>query len=163
VAATQRGRAPRQDRPRRSQQHRTQPHELVRLVSRLMLAQAAVTSAIGLACLRRNITWLLIASMVAVAAALLAGLIRSGTHAAWAAAVTCESALTLIGLVRVATVDYLGGTLLAIATLGVLIHPAVGQAFAAAAGRGQPGLRDVVVSEQSRAGNAGGAVGGGAG
>jgi hypothetical protein len=122
-----------------------------------MFAQAAVTSAIGLAYLRRNITWLLFVLMAAVAVALLAGVIRSGTHAAWVAAVTCESTLTLIGLVRVTTGDYLGGTLLAIATLGVLIHPAVGRAFAAAAGRGQPGLR----SEQSLAENAGGAIGGG--
>jgi hypothetical protein len=128
-----------------------------------MMVQAAVTGAIGLAYLRRNITWLLFVLMVAVAVALLAGLIRSGTHAAWVAGVTCESTLTLIGLVRVASVHYVGGTLFAIATLGVLVHPAVGRAFAAAGGRGQPGLRDVVVSEQSLAENAGGAMGGGAG
>ncbi|HEX3491570.1 MAG TPA: hypothetical protein VHU92_19650 [Streptosporangiaceae bacterium] len=128
-----------------------------------MFAQAAVTSAIGLACLRRNITWLLIASMLAVAVALLAGLIRSGAHAAWVTAVTCESTLMLIGLVRVTAGDYLGGTLLAIATLGVLIHPAVGRAFAAAAGRGQPGLGQPGLTEQSLAANAGGAIGGGAG
>ena len=119
-----------------------------------MFAQAAVTSAIGLAYLRRNITWLLFVLMVAVAVALLAGLVRSGTHAAWVAAVTCESTLTLIGLVRVSAAHYLGGTLLAIATLGVLIHPAVGRAFAAAAGRGQPGL-----SEPGLAQNTGGGAG----
>jgi hypothetical protein len=109
---------PRRGRPRASQQYRAQPPELVRLVSRLMFARAAVTCAIGLAYLRRNITWLLFASMVAVAVALLAGLFRSGTHAARVAAVTGESTLTLIGLVRVTTGDYPGGTLLAIATLG---------------------------------------------
>lgn len=50
---------------------------------------------------------------------LLAGLVRSGAHLAWVAAVTCEATLTLIGLVRVATGQYVGGTLLAIATLGL--------------------------------------------
>jgi hypothetical protein len=79
------------------------------------------------------------------------GLVRPGAHAAWVAAVTCEATLTLIGLVRVATGQYVGGTLLAIATLGRLVHPAV------------PGVRDVRVSEQNRAGNARGAIGGGAG
>jgi hypothetical protein len=34
------------------------------------------------------------------------------------AVVTCESTLTLLGLVRVTTGYYLGGTLVAIATLG---------------------------------------------
>jgi hypothetical protein len=67
------------------------------------------------------------------------------------------------GLVRVATGPYVGGTLLAIETLGLLVHPAVGRAFDATAGRGQPGLRDVRVSEQNLAENVGGAIGGGAG
>jgi len=67
------------------------------------------------------------------------------------------------GLVRVATGPYVGGTLLAIATLGLLVHPAVGRAFDATAGRGRPGLRGVRVSEHNLAENAGGAIGGGAG
>ncbi|MGH3410930.1 MAG: hypothetical protein ACRDRJ_51805 [Streptosporangiaceae bacterium] len=78
-------------------------------------------------------------------------------------AVTCEATLTLIGLVRVATGQYVGGTLLAIATPGLLVHPAVGGAFDATAGRDQPGLGDVRVGEQTLAENAGGAIGGGAG
>jgi hypothetical protein len=78
--------------------------------------------------------------MLAVAAGLLAGLVRSGSHAAWVAAVTCEATLTLVGLVRVATGQYAGGSLLAIATLGLLVHPAVGRAFDATAGeRAEPG------------------------
>ena len=91
--------------------------------------------------------------MLAVAAGLLAGLVRSGSHAAWVAAVTCEATLTLVGLVRVATGQYAGGSLLAIATLGLLVHPAAGRAFDATAR----------VSEQSLAENPGGAIGGGAG
>ena len=67
-------------------------------------------------------------------------------------------------LVRVATGQYAGGNLLAIATLGLLVHPAVGRAFDATAGRpagrGQPGAR---VSERGLAENVGGAIGGGAG
>jgi hypothetical protein len=101
--------------------------------------------------------------MLAVAAALLAGLVRSGPHAAWVAAVTCEATLTPVGLVRVATGQYAGGSLLAIATLGLLVHPAIGQALDTTAGRGRPGLREVRVSEQSLAENAGGAIGGGSG
>ena len=78
--------------------------------------------------------------MLAVAAGLLAKLVRSGSHAAWVAAVTCEATLTLVGLVRVATGQYAGGSLLAIATLGLLVHPAVGRAFDATAGqRAEPG------------------------
>jgi hypothetical protein len=46
---------------------------------------------------------------------------------------------------------------------GVLLHPAVGRAFAAMPGRGQPGVRDVRVGEQTLAENTGGAIGGGAG
>ena len=78
--------------------------------------------------------------MLAVAAGLLAKLVRSGSHAAWVAAVTCEATLTLVGLVRVTAGQDAGGSLLAIATLGLLVHPAVGRAFDATAGqRAGPG------------------------
>jgi len=120
---------------------RSQPQALVALVSRLMLAQAAVTATVGLAYLRRNLTWLLFVLMLAVALGLLASLVRSGSHAAWVTAVTGEAVFTLLGLVRVASVQYLGGTLLAMATLGVLVHPAVGRAFATAR-RSESGLAD---------------------
>jgi hypothetical protein len=139
-------------------------HPLVALVHRLLVAQAAATGAIGLAYLRRNVTGLLFVLMLAVALCCLAGLVRSGTHAAWVIAVVFEGAFTLAGLWRVlASAGYLGGLLLAMATLGVLLHPAVGRAFAAIPGRGQPGVRDVRVGEQTLAENTGGAIGGGAG
>jgi hypothetical protein len=71
------------------------------------------------------VTWLLFVPMLAVAAGLLAGLVRSGPHAAWVAAVTCEATLTLVGLVRVATGQYAGGSLLAVATPGLLMGQAL--------------------------------------
>ena len=63
---------------------------------------------------------------------------------------TCEATITLFGLLHVATAQYPGGTLLAMATLGVLVHPAVGRAFEPAAGLDEPG----------RAQNSGRAIGG---
>lgn len=45
---------------------------------------------------------------------------RSGTHAAWAAAVAVESAFLAFGLVRFITSRYVGGTLLAVIAWGVL-------------------------------------------
>jgi hypothetical protein len=131
MKVTRRWRGGRGVRPRR------QP--LVALVSRLVLAQSGATGAIALTYLRRNVTWLLFAAMLTAALCLLAGLVRSGTHAAWVAAVACESAISALGLARVLTgAGYLGGTLLGIGALGVLLHPSTGRAFAPAAGPGQP-------------------------
>jgi hypothetical protein len=135
----------------------------VSLVSRLLLAQAAVTAAIGLAYLRRSMTWLLVILMVTVALCWLAGLVRSGGHAAWLAAVGAEAVLVAAGLAAIMSARYPGGTLLAMATLGVLLHPAVGRAFGPARRGGLATPREVRAGEQSLAGNAGGALGGGPG
>lgn len=113
---------------------RTAPHMAVSLVSRLLLAQAAAGAAIGVSYSRRNTPWLLLTLVIAVAVCGLAALVRSGGHGSWLTAITVESALVAVGLFRFAYVDYLGGTLLAIITLGTLLHPAVSRAFAAIPG-----------------------------
>jgi hypothetical protein len=105
------------------------PHSLIRLASRLLLAQAGACAALGVGFSRRNLPWLLLAVLIAAAVAGLAVLVRSGSHAAWQIAVTAESGLVAIGLFRFAYAGYLGGTLLGTVTLGTLLHPAVSRAF----------------------------------
>jgi O-antigen ligase len=106
-------------------------HALVSLVSRLVVAEAGACAAIGVGYNRRHLPWLLLTVAVAVALCGLAALVRSGTHTAWLAAITVESGLVAIGLFRFAYAGYLGGTLLAIITLGTLLRPAVSRAFSA--------------------------------
>jgi hypothetical protein len=122
-------------------------HNLVSLVSRLLVAEAGACAAIGVSYHRRHLPWLLVTVALAVALCGLAALVRSGAHTAWLAAITAESALVAVGLFRFAYTRYLGGTLLAIITLGTLLHPAVSRAFSGEPSRadqaaGQPGLAD---------------------
>jgi hypothetical protein len=122
-------------------------HALVSLVSRLLVAEAGACAAIGVGYNRRHLPWLLAAVAVAVALCGLAALVRSGTHTVWLAAITAESALVAVGLFRFAYARYLGGTLLAIITLGTLLHPQVSRAFNTGEARaepaiGQPGLAE---------------------
>src|SRR5215475_6241707 len=106
-------------------------HALVSLVSRLLVAEAGACGVIGIGYNRRHLPWLLVTVVVAVALCGLAALVRSGTHTAWLAAITVESGLVAVGLFRFAYARYLGGTLLAIITLGTLLRPAVSRAFSA--------------------------------
>jgi hypothetical protein len=109
-----------------------QPDGLVRLASRLLVAQAGASAAIGLGFNRRNMPWLVLTILVVVALCGLAGLVRSGSHTTWLLAVSAESGLVAVGLFRFATARYMGGTLLALVTLGTLLHPAVAGVFAEA-------------------------------
>jgi hypothetical protein len=102
------------------------------LVARLLVAQAAASAAIGLGYNRRNMPWLVLTLIVAVALCGLAALVRSGSHPIWLMAISVESGLAAVGLFRFAYARYMGGTLLALITLGTLLHPAVARAFAAA-------------------------------
>lgn len=122
-------------------------HALVGLVSRLLFAEAGACAAIGIGYNRRHLPWLLVTVGVAVALCGLAALARSGTHTAWLAAISAESALVAAGLFWFAYARYLGGTLLAIITLGTLLHPQVSRAFSTGEARaepviGQPGLAE---------------------
>jgi hypothetical protein len=111
---------------------RFQPPPLVGLVSRLIIAQSGASAAIGIAYSRRNMPWLVLTVLIAVALCGLAAAVRSGGHTTWLAAICVESGLTAVGLFRFGYASYMGGTLLAAGTLGTLLHPAVARAFAAA-------------------------------
>ncbi len=104
-------------------------HPLVKLVTRLVTAQAAVSAAIGLSYSRRHVPSIIITLMLVVALLGLAALTRSGTHAAWVSAIGLESAFVMFGLIRFFSSRYLGGTLFGIISLGMLLHPAVARAF----------------------------------
>lgn len=108
------------------------PGSLTSLVARVLVAQAGASAAIGLGYSRRNVPWLVLTLIVAVALCGLAGLARSGSHSTWLFAITVESGLVAVGLFRFAYARYMGGTLLALITLGTLLHPAVARAFATA-------------------------------
>jgi hypothetical protein len=111
---------------------RVQPHALAQLVGRLLFAQAGASAVIGVAYSRRNAPWLLISVIAAIVLCALAGVVRSGNHGPWLAAVSVETVLVATGVIRFIYARYLGGSLLAIISLGVLVHPAVAGAFARA-------------------------------
>jgi hypothetical protein len=110
---------------------------LVDLVTRFMVAQTVCSAAVGLFYSRRHLVSILITLSLVVVLVGLVLLIRTGTHAAWLTAVGLESIYLIFGLYRFATSRYLGGTLLAIVTLGLLAAPSVARAFGGAAGRDQ--------------------------
>jgi hypothetical protein len=128
---------------------RSAPSAAISLVSRLLLGQAGACAAIGVGYSRRNTPWLLLTVVVAVVVCALAALVRSGAHGSWLTAITVESTLVAIGLFRFVYVDYLGGTLLAIITLGTLLHPAVSRAFAQAPGQPDRAGDDLALADQA--------------
>jgi hypothetical protein len=121
----------------------------VSLVARLLLAQAGACAAIGACYSRRNLPWLLLTITVALAVCGLAALVRSGGHGTWLTAITVESALVAVGLFRFAYAGYVGGTLLAIITLGTLLHPAVSRAFAAVPGELESAGDDLGLADEA--------------
>jgi ribose/xylose/arabinose/galactoside ABC-type transport system permease subunit len=103
--------------------------ELVRLVTRLVVAQTVAAAVIGLPFSRRHLPSIIITLALVVALTVLALLVRSGTRTAWLVAAGFELAYIGYGLSRFFYARYLGGTLLAILTAGALAHPAVAGAF----------------------------------
>jgi uncharacterized membrane-anchored protein len=65
---------------------------LVRLVSRLLVTQAALAAAIGLFFTRRHLPSVLITLLVVAVLCGLALVARTGTHAAWVAILAAEGA-----------------------------------------------------------------------
>jgi MFS superfamily sulfate permease-like transporter len=126
---------------------RGERHELVRLVTRLVIAQTGLAAAIGLPYSRRHLPSIVITLMLAAALWGLAMVVRSGTHAAWTVAIGFETAYILFGLFRFFTSRYLGGTLFAIITLATLLHPAVARAFADQQGRGRADARGTALPD----------------
>lgn len=140
MSATEQGRLP--------EDPADQQHTLVRLVTRLVVAQATVAAAIGLFYSRRHIPSILITLLLVAALCGLAIMLRSGTHAAWVIALTFEASFVLFGVSRFFAARYVGGTLLAIILAGVLIHPAVARAYAGAAAPGEDGLGEPGLEER---------------
>ncbi|HTT52778.1 MAG TPA: hypothetical protein VMH35_15390 [Streptosporangiaceae bacterium] len=105
---------------------------LVRLVTRLIVAQAAAAAAIGLCFSKRHLPSILFTVVIVAVLCGLAVAARTGSHAAWVATLAAESALVLFGVLRFMTARYVGGTLFAIITAAVLIHPAVARAYGSA-------------------------------
>jgi ribose/xylose/arabinose/galactoside ABC-type transport system permease subunit len=105
---------------------------LVKLVTRLITAQAAVAAAIGLAYSRKQVPSIIITLMLVVALLGLAAMCRSGTPVAWMVAIGFETAFVMFGIIRFITSRYVGGTLFGIVALGALLHPAVARAFSGA-------------------------------
>ena len=120
----------------------------VRLVTRLVAAQAAAAAAVGLAFSRRHLPSVLITLALVVSLILLALLVRSGTRAAWVTALSLETAFFLYGVSRFVFARYVGGTLFALVVIGTLLHPAVARAYSAVPGglsghqRGEVGFGD---------------------
>jgi len=103
---------------------------LVRLATRLVVAQTVAAAAIGLPFSRRQLSSVLITLAMVAALCVLVLVVRSGTKTAWLIAVGFEVAFVGYGLSRFFTARYLGGTLFAILAVGTLAHPAVARAFA---------------------------------
>jgi hypothetical protein len=120
---------------------------LVRLVTRLIVAQAAVAAAIGLFFSKRHLPSIVFTLAVVALLCGLAAASRTGSHAAWVAALAAESALVLFGVLRFMTARYVGGTLLAIITAAVLIHPAVARAYGSAPQQGGEALAEEPLGE----------------
>jgi hypothetical protein len=108
---------------------------LIRLVTRLVIAQTVACAAVGLPFSRRQLSSILITLAMVAALCALAVMARSGTRAAWRITVTFEMAFVLYGLSRFFFARYLGGTLFAILTVGALLHPAVARAYGVASAR----------------------------
>jgi hypothetical protein len=107
----------------------------VRLVTRLVVAQAATAAAVGLLFSRRHLPSVLITLALVASLCLLALLVRSGTRMAWLTALGFETAFFIYGVSRFVTARFVGGTLFAAVVAGALLHPAVARAYSAMPGR----------------------------
>jgi hypothetical protein len=113
----------------RPRPRRDRPHPLVRLVFRLVVAQAVVAGAVGLPFSRRHAGSVIITLSLVAGFCLLAFAVRAGTRTAWASAVIYESAFFGYGLAKFVAARYVGGTLFALVIAGTLLHPAVARAY----------------------------------
>jgi hypothetical protein len=107
----------------------------VRLVTRLVVAQAAAAAAVGLAFSRRHLPSVLITVALVISLCVLAVLVRSGARGAWVTAMGFESVFFVYGVSRFVFARYVGGTLFALVVAGTLLHPAVARAYSAVPGR----------------------------
>jgi hypothetical protein len=110
-------------------------HPLVRLVTRLIVAQTVAAAAVGLLFSRRHLPTVLFTLGLVAALCALALVVRSGTRTAWVAAVGFESVFFVFGLAHFVVSRYVGGTLFALVVAGALLHPEVARAYTAQRGR----------------------------
>jgi hypothetical protein len=103
----------------------------VRLVTRLLIAQAGAAAAVSLLFGRRNTTVVVSTVLLVVALCLLAALAYTGAHSARTVVLGFEIVLIVFGLYRFFFHRYLGGTVFAIVTAAVLLHPSVVRAYGA--------------------------------
>ncbi len=106
-------------------------HELVRMTTRLVVAQAAIAAAVGLPFSRRHVSTIAMTLTLVAALCLLAAVARAGTPTARNVVLFFEVFIVVIGLYRFFFARYLGGTLFAIIITAVLLHPAVARAYGA--------------------------------
>jgi hypothetical protein len=111
----------------------------VRLVTRLIVVQAAIVAAVSLPFSRRN-TPVIVTTLILVAVLwLLAVLAHTGTPTARTMVLGFQLAVIVFGLYRFFFERYLGGTIFAIVITAVLLHPAAARAFGAEpASRAEP-------------------------
>lgn len=114
------------------------PQAVVSLVSRLLVAQALVSTALALVYGRYNAGLLTFVLLSAAAVGGLAAWVRSASHPAWLITLGFEGGYVAVGLALFGYSSYLGGTLLAIITVGTLLRPSVARVFARGGGS-QPG------------------------
>lgn len=122
-------------RRRESRQQPPRPHTLVRVIGRLMTAQAVAGGLVGVAFARRQIPSIFITLSLVVAVCLVAMLARTGTRAAWLVTFGFEGVYFLFGLSRFVSARYVGGTLFSLIILVMLLHPTVTRAYSVATGR----------------------------
>ena len=138
------------------------PAQVVAMVTRLVIAQAALSTAISVFFRGRNVPWTAFTVLLAIALCCLAAVVRSGSHSAWVIAISFEAAFAAVGLYRFVTARFLGGTLFALIALGVLAHPAVVRAFGRAPERRAGPDRHADPAPRAVAEAAPGPLGGGA-
>jgi hypothetical protein len=108
---------------------------MVRLVWRLMVAQAVSVAAIGLPFSRRHLPSILITLSFVAALCLVALAARSGTRAAWLILLVFETTYFCFGLAKFMSARYLGGTLFSLVIACTLLHPSVARAYSVPLGR----------------------------
>lgn len=122
-------------------------HQHVRLVNRLVLAQAGASAALNLSFSRRTVLVVVTTLVFVAALCALAMVASAGTHSARTVVLGFEFVVAVAGLYRFAFERYLAGTISAIVIAAVLMHPAVirsyGGASAVAADSSETGAEPV--------------------
>jgi O-antigen ligase len=120
-------------------QHSPRPHIFVRVVGRLMVAQAVAGGLVGLAFGRRQLPSIFITLSLVIAICLVAMLAKTGTRTAWLVTFGFQSVYFLFGLSRFVSARYVGGTLFSLIILVVMLRPGVTRAYSVFTGRLAPG------------------------